>query len=267
MYCACFSLAAFIARGAPLPLAARAASAAGSATVRHNPGFSQRRAPSTPASVSCDRPATGFDSVQAIGRPDSTEAISGSRNVVSNWWRAIHRQLPGSRLTIDGRSTNTGSEFRNSTLAGVASFNCRPRGSSARENSSVSAPAAASISGAHSQGWPTKGMRSCRKQSPSNAASCGGRSSRGSAVVLTSRPCSIQERTTGSSSARRKSASACARTARISRPSCSTRKASGSRNDRGLETVARQRGGSSAGCSPLSSAVGAGRRENIDRTL
>ncbi len=75
MYRACSSLAAFIARGAPPPAAAFAASAAGSATVRQSPGFIQRRAPRMPASASCERPATGFVSVQAIGNPASTEAI------------------------------------------------------------------------------------------------------------------------------------------------------------------------------------------------
>ena len=75
MYRACSSLATFIARGAPPPAAAFAASAAGSATVRQSRGFIQRRAPRMPASASCERPATGFVSVQAIGSPASTEAI------------------------------------------------------------------------------------------------------------------------------------------------------------------------------------------------
>ena len=237
MYRACSSLAAFIARGAPPPAAAFAASAAGSATVRQSPGFIQRRAPRMPASASWERPATGFVSVQAIGNPASTEAISGRRKVVSNWWRAIHRQLPGSRVTMDGRSTNTGSALRNRTFAGVASFSCQPRGSSARASSSVSEPAAASISGAHSAGWLTKSMRSCSKHSPSKSANCGGVSTRASGRVRTMRPSSIQRRTTGSSSMRRNASSACPRTARISRPSCSTSVASGSRKERELASA------------------------------
>ena len=160
--------------------------------------------------------------------------MSGRRKVVSNWWRAIQRQLPGSRGMIEGRSTKTGSESRNRTFAGVASFSCQPRGSSARESASVSEPAAASISGAHSAGWLTKEMRSCSKHSPSKSANCGGVSTRGNGRVRTMRPSSIQRRTTGSSSMRRNASSAWLRTARTRRPSYSMRVASGSRNDRGL---------------------------------
>ena len=190
-----------------------------------------------PASASWESPATGLVSVQAIGSPASTEAMSGSRKVVSNWCRAIHRQWPGSRRTIDGRSTNTGCESRKRTLAGVASLSCHPCGSSARESSRVSAPAAASISGAHSAGWLAKAIRSCSKHSPPKSANCGGVSTRGRGRVRTIRPSSIQRRTTGSSSMRRKSSSAWPRTARISRPPCSTSVASGSRNERELASA------------------------------
>ena len=57
----------------------------GIATGRQRRGLSQRRPPSTAASASCERPATGLDSVHAMGIPASTDAMSGKRNVVSNW--------------------------------------------------------------------------------------------------------------------------------------------------------------------------------------
>ena len=128
---ACSSLDAFIAGPADgPPAAARAASTAGNATLRHKRGLSHRRAPrNSPRAIPCERPATGFESVEAIGSR-STEATSGSRNVVANWWRAIEGSCPGSRATIDGSRRKTGTR-RNSTLPACV-VSRQARGSSAR---------------------------------------------------------------------------------------------------------------------------------------
>ncbi len=217
---ACSSLADFIARGAPPRAGRLGRERRGQCHRPPEPGLEPaarprgcRRAPRAkglrPGSTASRRSAS----------PASTEAISGSRKVVSNWWRAIHRQVPGSRGTIDGRSTNTGSALRNRTFAGVASLSCQPRGSSARASSSVRVPAAASISGRPLGGLADEGNALVLEALAVEVGELRRRLDARQRPRADDRPWSIQWRTTGSSSIRRNASSACPRTARTSRPS------------------------------------------------